>query len=126
MRTAPVQPGGVQHAIESLPDIRFVEGRAADGGEDPFRPWMASLQPGAPLPAAPEAKGDLQLPGEIDTPPLMVLRRGQEPAHEIPLDLNEAGSPIDVGPLQREELARSQAGAQPAEQPVCASDRESD
>ena len=36
MRAATVQAGSVQHAVERLSDVGFVEGGAADGRKDPL------------------------------------------------------------------------------------------
>ena len=37
MRAAQVQAGGVEHPVERLADIGFIERAAGDGGEGPLR-----------------------------------------------------------------------------------------
>lgn len=117
MRAAPVQAGGVKHPVQRLPDVGFIERAATDRGEDPLGPRLALLQPSASLPTPPQAQRRLQLPREVHTSPLMVLRRGELSTHEIALHPDEAGLPIEVGPLQRQQLAGSQPSPQGTQQP---------
>ena len=117
MRAAAMQAGGVQHAVECLPHIRFVEGRTTDRREHPRRAWEPFPQPGHVLATSPQPQGDLQLTGEIDASPLMILRRGEVAADEIALHLDETVSPIEIGPLQGQEFAGAQSRPQSTEQP---------
>ncbi len=67
------------------------------------------LQPGGALPATPEPQRGSQLAGHVDAPLLMVLRRRELAANEIAPDLDERAAPIDVAPLQRQQLAGAHA-----------------
>jgi hypothetical protein len=54
---------------------------------------------------------------EVDAPPLMIFRRRQDAADQVPLHLHEPSLPVEVAPLEREQLAGAHAGPQSAEQP---------
>src|SRR5579862_2532451 len=47
----------------------------------------------------------------------MVLRRGQLPAHQIPLELNKSTAPIDVAPLKRQQFPCTHPGSKTAQEP---------
>jgi hypothetical protein len=54
---------------------------------------------------------------QVHAAALMILRRRQHAADQVPLHLHEAALPVEVAPLEREQLARAHAGPQPTQQP---------
>ena len=47
----------------------------------------------------------------------MGLRRRHDATHDVPLHDNEPAAPVDVGPLQRQQLAKPQPCTQRTEHP---------
>ncbi|OFW29371.1 MAG: hypothetical protein A3G76_05670 [Acidobacteria bacterium RIFCSPLOWO2_12_FULL_65_11] len=105
MRPSPMQLRLVEELIEHLPSIRPVKGRTDDRGEHPRRQGLTEREPSGPLLTPPQPQHAAQLAGEVDTPRLVVLGRRQGAVHQVPLYLNEPTLPINVAPLQGEQLA---------------------
>jgi hypothetical protein len=58
------------------------------------------FQPCRPLSAQPEAEFRTQLARHVDPALLVVLRCSQLPPYEVPADLDERASPIEIAPLK--------------------------
>jgi hypothetical protein len=57
------------------------------------------------------------LPRHVDSSALVVLGRRQDATDEIPLEMDETPTPIDVAPLEGQELACAHPCAETAQRP---------
>ncbi|MEQ1730229.1 MAG: hypothetical protein ABL982_17825 [Vicinamibacterales bacterium] len=117
MRATAMQSSGVEHPIEHLAHIRFVERCPGHGGEDPVGEGLPMGQPFGALPAAPQAEFGAQLRRHVDTALLMVLGRRELPTDVVASHHHVRATPIDVAPLQGQHLAGSHARPEAAQQP---------
>ena len=117
MRSATMHACGVEDAVQPLADVRLVERGPGDRREDPLWKRPADGEPGGALSSAPEPQRGHELVRQVDAPTLVILGRRQDAAHQVPLHLDKAPAPVEVAPLQREQLTGTQARAEAAQQP---------
>jgi len=94
MRSATMHAGAVENSVERFANVRFIERRSRHGREHPLGKRTADGEPGRALLPAPEPQRRRQLVRQIDAPALMILRRGQDATHHVPLHLDEAAAPV--------------------------------
>jgi len=105
-----MQASSVKDPIECFSHVRFVERRPRNGREDPHREGLAVLEPRGSLLATPQVEFCSKLPGQVDAALLVILRRRELAANEIPAHDEKRAAPVQIAPLQRQQLASAQPG----------------
>jgi hypothetical protein len=98
--TAAMETRGVQHAVERLSHVRFVERRAGGGYEYPFGQRLTATEPFRALSSTPQAQFGAELARHVYAAALMIFGRRQLASHEVATHLNEASTPVQIGPLE--------------------------
>src|SRR5262249_2833978 len=101
MWSAPMELRHVENLVERLADVGLVELRPDARAEHPLR-TQAVLEELHALTTEMEAQHGSELAGHIDPAPLVILRRRQFAADEVPLDLHVTALPINIAPLERQ------------------------
>jgi hypothetical protein len=114
VRASSVQFSLVENLVEHPADVGFIERRPDARRKHPVRsePVLEQLNP---LATKMEPEHRPKLTAHVDLPPLMILRCGQLAAYEIAANLHVAPLPVEIPPLQREQLTKAHAGPESAD-----------